>query len=301
MESGIWEDPVKLDYLRSFIAVAESKSFTRASELLYIGQPALSRQIASLEDYLGITLLARSTRSVELTEAGFIFLDTAREMVRLFDDSLRSMRLSATTSENALSVGFVYHYLSAPLANVLDRFCEAHADYKVDVVEDSIEKLFDQLVDGSLDAALLGVTDYSLIPGKIAHQLIDVHEEEILVGRNHPLASKDAVTVDDLKDQPFVYPYFRPSVYISPLKREMLDSGYDFNILNVGFDANVFEIVEKGEAIVGLPTSRQKANHDLVAVRLQTEYRIYACLLWNPDNKKKTLRDLVDFAAINIP
>src|SRR3979411_2905008 len=70
-------DAIELRHLRAFVAVAEELNFSRAAERLFITQPALSRQIGSLERLLGVALLRRTTHQVELTMAGEALLDRA--------------------------------------------------------------------------------------------------------------------------------------------------------------------------------------------------------------------------------
>src|SRR6188472_3142216 len=69
---------MELRHLRYFIAIAEERSFTRAAERLWVAQPGLSTQIRRLESELGVQLLERHTRGVDLTEAGELFLERAR-------------------------------------------------------------------------------------------------------------------------------------------------------------------------------------------------------------------------------
>src|ERR671927_232230 len=74
---------VEVRHLRSFVAVAEELNFSRAAERLYLSQPALSRQIRTLERVVGCELLRRSTHRVELTLAGAALLDRARAVLAL--------------------------------------------------------------------------------------------------------------------------------------------------------------------------------------------------------------------------
>ena len=80
-------DGIELRHLRAFVAVAEELNFGRAAERLYISQPALSRQIRTLEQLVGCELLRRSTHTVELTLAGEALLDRARKLLSDVDEA----------------------------------------------------------------------------------------------------------------------------------------------------------------------------------------------------------------------
>jgi epsilon-lactone hydrolase len=81
-------DGIELRHLRAFVAVAEELNFGRAAERLYVSQPALSRQIRSLEQLVGCELLRRSTHRVQLTLAGEALLDRARKLLRDVDQAV---------------------------------------------------------------------------------------------------------------------------------------------------------------------------------------------------------------------
>ncbi|HEX6418466.1 MAG TPA: LysR family transcriptional regulator, partial [Acidimicrobiales bacterium] len=85
-------DGIELRHLRAFVAVAEELNFGRAASRLYLSQPALSRQIRSLERHVGCDLLRRSTHGVELTLAGDALLDRARDLLHGVDDAVSATR-----------------------------------------------------------------------------------------------------------------------------------------------------------------------------------------------------------------
>src|SRR5919199_5627851 len=85
-------DAIELRHMRAFVAVAEELNFGRAAERLYITQPALSRQIRTLEQLLGCTLLRRSTHRVELTVAGVALLDRVRPILREVDATVSTVQ-----------------------------------------------------------------------------------------------------------------------------------------------------------------------------------------------------------------
>ena len=106
-------DGIELRHLRAFVAVAEELNFGRAADRLYVSQPALSRQIRSLEQLVGCELLRRSTHRVELTLAGEALLDRARKLLRDVDEAV-----SATLAVGGELLGRVARLLE-PLSGLV--------------------------------------------------------------------------------------------------------------------------------------------------------------------------------------
>jgi DNA-binding transcriptional LysR family regulator len=142
---------MELRQLRYFVAVAEELHFGRAAERLHISGPALSQQIIALERELGVRLLARDRRAVELTEAGRSLLADARQLLGLADDAVRRVRAGGAAAR-PLRLGYVswvpdnLDALVAPTSlRVDDWVLPSHAQA-------------DRVSEGSLDLALAWVT-----------------------------------------------------------------------------------------------------------------------------------------------
>lgn len=95
---------MELRHLRYFVSLAETLNFTRAAELLYISQSALSQQVADMESELGVRLFHRTKRSVELTGSGQVMLIEARKVLRQMEQMVPAVRDSALYEERQRSV-----------------------------------------------------------------------------------------------------------------------------------------------------------------------------------------------------
>jgi epsilon-lactone hydrolase len=129
-------DAIELRHLRSFVAVADELNFGRAAARLYLSQPALSRQISSLERLVGCELLRRSTHRVELTLAGEALLDRARELLRGVDEAVSMTRsvggsLLARANRHWAQVGLTELFDPvAKLEELRDAFEKLHAQFE---------------------------------------------------------------------------------------------------------------------------------------------------------------------------
>jgi DNA-binding transcriptional LysR family regulator len=193
---------MELDQLRSFVAVAEVRSFTRAASLAHLTQPAISRQIARLEGELGVRLFERYGRRVECTPDGKLLLPLAKAIVTRADDAARMMREHAGMVSSRVrvgSTGTVFGYLLSP---VLASFIKAYPKIHLDLIERDDTLLEEGVFNGELDCAI--VTAWGSSRAAVMHLLT---EEILLVTRlDHRLAGEKIVALAELADEPFLLP-----------------------------------------------------------------------------------------------
>ncbi|HYI20429.1 MAG TPA: LysR family transcriptional regulator [Solirubrobacteraceae bacterium] len=186
--------------LRYFVAVAEELHFTRAAERLYIAQPALSEQIRRLEGELGVQLLRRTTRKVELTPAGEEFLTRARRILGEADAALADASRAARgeTGSIRISTGATAGVEQVP--RVLRAFREARPEVALDLRQINWEDHSGGLNDGSVDAAFVWLP--------FEHDGLDfevLHEEPRVAAleAGHPLTAHAVLRMEQLVDEPW--------------------------------------------------------------------------------------------------
>lgn len=192
---------MEIRHLRYFVAVAEEQNFTRAAERLFIAQPPLSRQIQQLEDELGVNLIERSSRPLQLTEAGK-FLYTHAKQLLAKSAEIKTMTQRVGKIERSLSIGFVATTLYGLLPRIIRQFREQHQNVELILHEMTTSEQIEALKAGKIDVGFgrLRVEDPSI-------RRILLREEPLMVAlpSKHPLAELgQSVTLKDLVDQPFL-------------------------------------------------------------------------------------------------
>lgn len=137
--------------LKYFVAVANTRNFTRASEQLHIAQPPLSRQIQLLEEELGVQLLLRNSRPLRLTEAGRMFYEQALQIISRLDQLRTATRQIGLHQRQTLSIGFVASTLYGGLPMLVRKLRQHHPDVDIQLVELTSMQQFAALKSGRID------------------------------------------------------------------------------------------------------------------------------------------------------
>lgn len=207
--------------LRCFIAVAEELHFGRAAERLSIAPPALSRQISSLEDELGVNLLTRTTRQVSLTRAGLIMLEEAKGILVKMEHASRNVREASLSAGKILRVGAIDAASSSFAPEALMTFRARFPGTEIKFVEAMTTSLVQMLEAGKLDLALMRPPRK---PTDCAFEILRVERPLVVLNESHPLAARDHLTMHDLVGEPFVVPSKRARPYAYDLVMSYFES-----------------------------------------------------------------------------
>ncbi|MEU2210710.1 LysR substrate-binding domain-containing protein [Streptomyces hygroscopicus] len=195
--------PVDLDLrlVQCFTVVAEHQHFGRAAEALHTTQPSLSRQIRRLEQQVGVRLLDRTTRGTRLSEAGEVFLPQAQGLLRAAVEAMARTRAVARPSSITIgySKGLV---ITAAVRALRDRNPDAEVHTRLLAWNDSRGALLEHRVDAV-------VTRLPFPTDRLRVTVLYDEPRVLVVPRDHRLAGKESVTLDDIADEPI--PHVRQS------------------------------------------------------------------------------------------
>ncbi|MFR9791359.1 LysR family transcriptional regulator [Streptomyces sp. MB22_4] len=189
--------------LRYFLAVAEELHFTRAAERLYVSQPALSKQIRSLERQLGTELFRRDRHGVALTAAGEALLPHARAVLTAWAAGAAAVESAKAVQRATLTVGMSTSPVRGGLLPAIrSRFTAAHPRVTVRLRQVSWDDPTAGLADGTADAAFVWLP----LPDKERYDWTVLAEEPRLLAlpATHPLAARAEIDFAELLAEPFL-------------------------------------------------------------------------------------------------
>ncbi|MCT2385407.1 LysR family transcriptional regulator [Erwinia pyrifoliae] len=194
---------MELRYLRYFVAVAETRHFTRAADMLGISQPPLSQQIKKLEEEIGTPLLKRLTRGVELTDAGEAFYQDARQILELTGHALEKAKGIARGISGRLSIGFASSTAFHPqIFRLLHRFQHRFPAIKLLPREENMAALMHDLQEGLLDAAFVRLPCESSKAFNL--KVIAIEKMALVLPAKHRLCDTPCLSLAQLQDDPLI-------------------------------------------------------------------------------------------------
>lgn len=192
---------VTLQRLRYFAAVADELSFTRAAARLHVSQPSLSAQIRLLEREIGVELLRRTTRTVELTAAGRSFAEDVGHLLGALDDAAARARRVAEREAGTLRVAYTASVGYQALPLILDELEASVPSVSVMAHRAWSTRVVDEVRSGDADLGLVREFDGSW---GITSETVRLEPLAMFASVRHPLAACTDVAIADLRNETFI-------------------------------------------------------------------------------------------------
>ncbi|MFQ5656326.1 MAG: selenium metabolism-associated LysR family transcriptional regulator [Candidatus Methylomirabilales bacterium] len=192
---------MNLPHLRTFLAVAQDRSFSRAAEKLFITQPAVSKQIQALEEMLGLRLFDRVGRSVILTEVGHILQNHAHIAFQSLEEARETISQLRGLQRGHLRVSAASTIGTYMLPKPLGAFKAKHPGIEISLAITNKARVVQQLLNHEVE---LGFVGPPVEPGELEKEEYLLDELVLIVAPTHRLAHEEAVAVRDLTEEVFI-------------------------------------------------------------------------------------------------
>lgn len=284
--------------LLAFVAVAEELHFGRAAERLHISQPPLSQQIRRFEAGIGMELFVRTTRSVQLTQAGKLLLEHAHNLLSHTELALERLRRCAQGDQSSLRIGLAHSSVYDFLPKLLRDFKVRFADVRLDIQQSTSDLLIEAVERGRLDLAVLRMDD-AMFSKDIAFRIVAQDPMHIVV-------AKDWMNQEDIKalmrgDRPLPWISYDPytASYLSQLEKKFLrQNQVKTAIKYVSVMPSIQALAEAGMGFALLPLSAIKKSKNLQRVQpVQGSFMPGKALMhcvWRSDNGNPAIQEFLD-------
>ena len=195
---------MEIRVLRYFLTVVREESITKASEVLHITQPTLSRQLAQMEEDIGVKLFDRGTRKIKLTNEGILLRRRAEEILQLVDKTEKELVEQEEQVEGKISIGCGEIAAVQLLPKIIESFRQKYPRVTFDIFTATADLVKEQMEKGLLDIGLLlepvDMEKYEFIRLNIREKWV------VLMKSDDPLSKKETVSAKDLSVLPLILP-----------------------------------------------------------------------------------------------
>lgn len=281
--------------LDTFIAVADCGSFTKASERLYISPTAVMKQMNALESHLDLKLIERTTSGVRLTAAGALIYQDAKFIIDYSEKSIAGARAAMHLNDTTFCIGTSLLNPAKPFMDLWYRVNQEFSEYKLHLVpfEDNHEGILSEIEQlGKKFDFLIGVCDSREWLRRCNFLALGRYKKMIAVSREHRLAEKKSITVEDLYGETLMMVEQGDSGVNDFLRNDLEKHHPQIHIEDTPqfYDLSVFNrCAETGNVLLTLECW-QEVHPGLVSLPVDWDYSIPYGLLYSLDAPKDVLK-----------
>lgn len=276
--------------LEYFIEVAKQLNFTKAASSLHISQPSLSKTIKKMEDDLGVPLFYRTSKQLELTDAGKALLVNAKTVIEAYNNLTSELNDVVHLKKGEVRIGIPPIIGAAFFSKIISQFIEAYPGIQVTLTEVGSKKIKDGVEEGSLDIGLI----CNLPIQKGSFETIKLLKDPLMliVHREHHLAKSKAITFKDIENEPFIQYRHDFSLHDSIMEECARHDFYPHIVCESSQKDFMIEMVEAklgvallpskicenitNETIVAIPIERHPVNLELGMIWKKNKYLPFA-------------------------
>ncbi|MFI9450582.1 LysR family transcriptional regulator [Amycolatopsis sp. NPDC052450] len=288
---------MELQQMRYVLAVAETNSFTRAAERCLVVQSALSHQIARLERELGARLFERTSRRVRLTAAGEAFLPAARQCLEAAERAGSEVAAAVGEIRGRLTVGVIPTVAAVDVPAALHTFRGRYPHVRIGLRVGASEKLVEQIKDGAIEVAFLGLP-VSDRPQGVATRELGRDDLIAVVAPGHPLAVESEVDLQRLSTEVFV-DFPTGSAGRAQTDQAFAAAGITrevaFEVTAADFMAR---LIHQGLGVALLPSKYVPALTDVVTVPVRDAPARIEHLVWNRSTVTPAAKAFLDVLGV---
>ncbi|BET13544.1 LysR family transcriptional regulator [Pandoraea sputorum] len=287
---------MELRQLRYFVVLAETLHFGRAANLLHISQPPLSRQIAMLEEELGVVLFQRTQRSVALTAAGQRFYRDARSVLATLDQARSHARAAEVGDSGMLCAGFMFAVACSVLPVLTRAFAAAFPRIEVKLKESIPTDLAAELRCGKVDVGIMYSSDASV---ELCTETIFREPLVAALPAGHRLAARSAISVGELRDDAFIISPREASPFIhNTITDHCRQAGFSPRVrLETNFQQTIVNLVGQRLGVALVHSSMRSTRAENVQfVPLLHAPHIDVALVWSATSSNPCVQRFVQTA-----
>jgi DNA-binding transcriptional LysR family regulator len=294
---------MELRHLRYFIVLAEELNFSRAAERLQMAQPPLSQQIRALENELGLQLFDRTTRPLQLTPAGQVFLEKTRQVFTQVEQAKVLAKRASRGEIGQLRVGINTSIANSILPDILRTFCDRFPEVEVVLQEQASYQQLQKLCDRHIDVGFVNLHHLQQIDeNDDTLSFVSILQEPfvIVLPESHPLAQQTQVSLTALADELFILPPpHLPSGLYDQIVSLCQHVGFSPKVKQEAtWMSTVLSLVAGGVGISLLPANAQNLKRTGVVFRLiQEQSPIFQmAMVWRRNDSSIILRNFLEIA-----
>ena len=193
---------------RELVVLAQTCNYLQASDQLFISQSSLSKHIKTLERELGVELFRRTTRRVQLTEKGRMFLPFARKLAADAHDAEVALADAADNERRVLDIGSIPVMVPYGITALMHAFEREHPNVRLRITEGEADRLKDMLRKGQLDLAFVREWDGDIRfdDGDEEFAVSEYEQDQLaaVLPTGHPFASRPSIRLSDLANEEFL-------------------------------------------------------------------------------------------------